>query len=1248
MKTTIIAIICTAALTFGQVTFYGATRITVPTTVTSVNLKTETMYRIFAMHETRGDISHEITINGDNWTVSTFPTTVTYQVAGESRTVEIARTGNVILVERTLYSWSRAALDAIQSGAAFRGDNQDKQTLGVFMPNNSSIRLRRLEGPQNIRIDTYRGQADDHTRTGNNVTLQNNNWVTLNNQGANRGGVPMVRTPMLGGTEVHRIELEVPGGGPATHLNYFHYGDDQAAFMGRWSSNNHQFVLLSNNVVQLMAAVSDRTDGRFASNGTASNISGLLGWYEEVVDALNRMSGLVANDPDPRHRLIPTRFFIVPADGGPGAAYYNQNDHCGMSGDRTHLHDYLDRHWVGIHEMAHGYEGHFNFRKEVRLVDIKNNIMGTLFQMTYLDFTNTSQQVTANGRAASWIFNYYSSPPANRGDLHQSAIIRRTGDVGEGTLGRFGDFAIAARRTPGTNTIGGDESLRERLYVLMALTSGAAANHTHTTVAGRALQMAAMEDAWGMANRFNREREAHFSLGNLMAKGFSLGTQTNLVPFLESYGFGISDLIRAQAFEDGSRIALPLRDFGVTTGGAVTSTNRQYWGDLTAVMPGDSRLTSGNGTATVIFAGADINGRTVEVRDGARVVSTHTVANNQISVTAPRGAYYLHLPHVEGMVSGYRPLLIRNGTNPNMTITYQELMASFVAGVTTFELAGIGDNLVARVLFDPVRMEVIVESAGEEPHYAWSSNAVYSSVTHLRNNNQVSNHRREHRARDFLPATTDRWPVQLNDVIRITHLEGASRAFAVNSMTGARDNAFHTFVSNGNNDFVVTPFGLMPAGINEDQRRQRFTTNFNAVLAEAAATIPPSKWSGMDDYTDIKVGFILGSQSLSDANRTAFDAGAGADFRGEASVRHNISVTHNIGGIVRIQGGATIASGSSTLVIEGNNVTLEFVPGNGNFIADVKINGASNSAAVAAGYYTFNSVEANASVEVEFGISPCEPNSLLSISRVRVNSWSTVGNDAFVPGSLFDGNPATYWHARYSEHGGGHQTAVESFVDIDLGSVRTVGQIEVDARIDRFVGAVRIFAHTDEGDIFPNGQTIPDNFPAGVDQDVINADFVMTGWTENTSAQTDGSGTATATLKLSSPVTARYIRLGITSVNAAGNTIFTQVSEIRVLCGEDGSTSIRTPQRSDSHSGIIFATNPTSDKAEIFVAEGKITRVVIYDALGNTVHDSPETIWDLTNQAGRRVAEGTYLVIAEVIDKDGRTQRYSARLGVKR
>ena len=103
-------------------------------------------------------------------------------------------------------------------------------------------------------------------------------------------------------------------------------------------------------------------------------------------------------------------------------------------------------------------------------------------------------------------------------------------------------------------------------------------------------------------------------------------------------------------------------------------------------------------------------------------------------------------------------------------------------------------------------------------------------------------------------------------------------------------------------------------------------------------------------------------------------------------------------------------------------------------------------------------------------------------------------------------------------------------------------------------------------------------------------------------------------------------------------------------------TSIVNVRRADKRYGIKFAVNPVSEKAEISVIlqnneRAVETKIVVYDMTGNVVFSTTardNVAWDLRNSAGRFVANGTYLVVAEVKDRSGRTHAYSARLGVKR
>jgi hypothetical protein len=104
-------------------------------------------------------------------------------------------------------------------------------------------------------------------------------------------------------------------------------------------------------------------------------------------------------------------------------------------------------------------------------------------------------------------------------------------------------------------------------------------------------------------------------------------------------------------------------------------------------------------------------------------------------------------------------------------------------------------------------------------------------------------------------------------------------------------------------------------------------------------------------------------------------------------------------------------------------------------------------------------------------------------------------------------------------------------------------------------------------------------------------------------------------------------------------------------------TPIYDIKKSNNLYGIILRSSIVSDKMEIVSItlpndNFKEAKVVIYDNVGNVVKElktdnKGAATWDLTNGAGRSVANGSYLVVAEVKGTKG-SYMYSAKVGVRR
>jgi len=115
------------------------------------------------------------------------------------------------------------------------------------------------------------------------------------------------------------------------------------------------------------------------------------------------------------------------------------------------------------------------------------------------------------------------------------------------------------------------------------------------------------------------------------------------------------------------------------------------------------------------------------------------------------------------------------------------------------------------------------------------------------------------------------------------------------------------------------------------------------------------------------------------------------------------------------------------------------------------------------------------------------------------------------------------------------------------------------------------------------------------------------------------------------------------------------LTDIDVKVTVSAAVPIREIQKSDGRTGIRLSKNVVSDKAEfeVILPSDKVLEVkaAIYDNTGNVVFEKIErganVSWNLTNNAGRNVANGSYLIIVEAKGVNG-NYAYSAKVGVKK
>ena len=113
----------------------------------------------------------------------------------------------------------------------------------------------------------------------------------------------------------------------------------------------------------------------------------------------------------------------------------------------------------------------------------------------------------------------------------------------------------------------------------------------------------------------------------------------------------------------------------------------------------------------------------------------------------------------------------------------------------------------------------------------------------------------------------------------------------------------------------------------------------------------------------------------------------------------------------------------------------------------------------------------------------------------------------------------------------------------------------------------------------------------------------------------------------------------------------------KFVCIKENPTSISKNNSFHKKHGILIKRNPVVvDFAEIRVItpENALVNIIIYDNIGNVVFNKSglknddNILWDLANNAGRIIANGSYLIVAHAKGINGKNYVYSGKIGIKR
>ena len=348
--------------------FYGTTKIILKLNDT-FSLK-DTRYRIFAKDFEDFDLTDKIIAkhNIDTSKVGTYK--IDYTVSdshGNSINLQVpvivTDDANVNpMIERTLYSLP--SVDNMAAMGAHRGNNHDRQMLGLFIKANSKVKIRRTSGSNDL---TY-------TMLNNDSKLEKSETITSDWKEISFSNdyTPFIKT-LYKQTTPMKIEIEWSSDDNGVkELNYYHYKDDELVFFDKWKNDINSYAVIDGTSITVLVPYFDKDKLVNHWKNSFPTLDKFLEYWDKVTNLYDMMLGLEYAPNDTDDQNVKTKYFVKANAHGAGSAYY-AGDHVGIN--NASVASFFEANWGGLHELGHGYQGSLG-KGNLDIGEVSNNIFG--------------------------------------------------------------------------------------------------------------------------------------------------------------------------------------------------------------------------------------------------------------------------------------------------------------------------------------------------------------------------------------------------------------------------------------------------------------------------------------------------------------------------------------------------------------------------------------------------------------------------------------------------------------------------------------------------------------------------------------------------------------------------------------------------------------------------------------------------------------------------------------------------------
>ncbi len=493
-------------------TFYGATKITLTKDAVSSFSVNDSRFRIFAKDYEDGDVTPNIVCERndvDPKVVGEY--SVRYAVTdkhGNTARITVPvtvldETGKRFVVQRTVYAVP--AMKNLSFVGTERCNTGDRQILGIFLPEGATFSARSLssDAEKDFEITFF-----TNTRLQNSFSYihkSSTDHQTFSNKKGNvsYAAVPLITSPRLSEerTDVG-YNIEICFDKSAKPLDYYHYKDDEQAFVSTWKQTKTEFGVVDGEAMLVIVPFADvdKLSNYQASgyNAPFPSLDAFFEYYKEVMDRMDAMIGLSFTPTNALDRNYRIKYTCAADAGQAGVgAYYGGGFIAVGSSTAAPFFQYG---WGTLHEIAHGYQGYLG-RGNTANMNIGLNETGNNVLAYYIQNDRTIYKGKDN-----WLGGSLSAVEKDKNALRLNG----------------GDVFVA------TSTY---VNASEKLYALINLFNSFEGSKTYGKLFSFYRALAA-------------EKGVHaFTTPDLYAKFFAKEYGANVIPYLKAWKLTISDAV---------------------------------------------------------------------------------------------------------------------------------------------------------------------------------------------------------------------------------------------------------------------------------------------------------------------------------------------------------------------------------------------------------------------------------------------------------------------------------------------------------------------------------------------------------------------------------------------------------------------------------------------------------------------------------------------------------------------------------